>query len=195
MDCNLKNQYINTMLIKDIFRKIKYDINCDRIGPDVPFTHWRLYFKNKMLKLCKSKFYNFSEGAEIRPGAYIVGCSKIDLGKNVIIRPGCRFFAESNTHTVTITIEDNVMLGSLVSIYINNHRYDKSDTDIIKQGHYPTEPVIIKSGSWIGANCIILPGVTIGKNSVIGAGSVVTNSIPEGVVAFGNPARIVQKIR
>lgn len=182
------------MLIIELIKKIKYDLNCDRIGPDIPFTHWRLFFRNKMLSLCKKKFYNFSQGAEVRPGAYIVGCSKVDIGKNVIIRPGCRIFAESNSHDKTIIIEDNVMLGSLVSIYVNNHRYDKSNVEIIEQGHYPTEPVLIKSGCWIGANCIILPGVTIGKNTVIGAGSVITTSIPDGVVAFGNPARIVQKI-
>lgn len=181
-------------LFTEILKKIKFDHTIDRIGPDIPFTHWQLYFKNKMIKFCKKKFNKFSEGAEVRPSAYVVGCSKIQLGKNVIIRPGCRLFAESNTHDVSIIIEDNVMLGSLVSIYVNNHRYDMSKVDIIEQGHYPTEPVLIKSGTWIGANCIILPGVTIGKNSVIGAGSVVTNSIPDGVVAFGNPARIVQKL-
>ena len=183
------------MLIKDIYKKIIYDINIDRIGPDIPFTHWKLFFKNSMIKLCKQKFHKFSEGAELRPGAYIVGCSKIEIGKNVIIRPGCRFFAESTTNEKTIIIEDNVMLGSLVSIYVNNHKYDKPNLVIIEQGHNPTEPVIIKSGSWIGANTIILPGVTIGKNSVIGAGSVVTKSLPDRVLAFGNPAKIIRKLQ
>lgn len=182
------------MLLTEIINKIKFDSSTDRLGPDIPFTHWKIYFKGKMKKICQKKFNKFSEGAEIRPGAYIVGCSKINLGKNVIIRPGCRLFAESNTHHVTITIEDNVMMGSLVSIYVSNHRYDLPNVDIIDQGHYPTEPVLIKSGTWIGANCIILPGVTIGNNSVIGAGSVVTKSIPDGVVAFGNPARVYKKI-
>ena len=182
------------MIFVEIYKKIKYDLFTDRIGPDIPFTHWKLYFKSSMYKLCKRKFNSFSVGSEVRPGSYIVGCSKIDIGKNVIIRPGCRFFAESATHDVTIKIEDNVMLGSLVSIYVNNHRYDQSKVDIIEQGHYPTEPVIIKSGSWIGANCVILPGVTIGENTVIGAGSIVTSSIPDNVVAFGNPARVVQRL-
>ena len=38
---------------------------------------------------------------------------------------------------------------------------------------------------------IVLPGVTIGKDVVIGAGSVVTHDVPDGVVATGNPARVV----
>ncbi len=41
---------------------------------------------------------------------------------------------------------------------------------------------------------VILPGVTIGRNCVIGAGSVVTRDIPEGVLAAGNPCRVIRKI-
>lgn len=46
---------------------------------------------------------------------------------------------------------------------------------------------------WIGTNCIILKGVTIGDNSVIAAGSVLVKSVPENVLAAGNPARVVKQ--
>lgn len=46
----------------------------------------------------------------------------------------------------------------------------------------------------IGGNVCVLPGVTIGDNSVIGAGSVVTRDIPSGVVAAGNPCRVIRLI-
>ena len=39
-----------------------------------------------------------------------------------------------------------------------------------------------------------MPGVSIGNNVVIGAGSVVTKDLPENVVAFGNPCRIIRQI-
>ena len=52
----------------------------------------------------------------------------------------------------------------------------------------------IGSNVWIGAGAVICPGVTIGKGSVIGAGSVVTKDIPENVVAYGNPCRVIRKI-
>ena len=52
----------------------------------------------------------------------------------------------------------------------------------------------IEDGVWIGGGAILLPGVTIGRNSVIGAGSVVTRSIPENVVAVGNPCRVIKAI-
>lgn len=52
------------------------------------------------------------------------------------------------------------------------------------------DPVEIKDGAWIGGGVIILPNVTIGENTIIGAGSVVTRSIPDNCVAFGNPCRV-----
>jgi acetyltransferase-like isoleucine patch superfamily enzyme len=53
--------------------------------------------------------------------------------------------------------------------------------------------VIIEDDVWIGANATILPGVRVGKGSVIGAGSVVTNDIPEYSIAVGIPARVISK--
>jgi len=53
--------------------------------------------------------------------------------------------------------------------------------------------VQIGSNVWIGVNCIILKGVVIGDNSVIAAGSVVTSSIPENVLAGGNPAAVIKR--
>ena len=55
-------------------------------------------------------------------------------------------------------------------------------------------PVSIGNNVWIGGNVVILPGVSIGDNVVIGTGSVVTKSIPDNVIAAGNPCRIIRKI-
>jgi len=46
----------------------------------------------------------------------------------------------------------------------------------------------------IGGGAIILPGVTVGDDAIIGAGSVVTRDVPEGVLAVGNPCRVVRAI-
>lgn len=182
------------MLIIDIVKKIRYNIGADRIGPDHPFTHWRLYYKKQMLSLCTKKFKYFSQTADFRPGAYAVGCSKIEIGNRVVIRPGVMLFGESETLLTSIIIEDDVMMGSGVQFYINNHKFDRLDIPLIDQGYYTDEMIILKNGCWIGANAILLPGIVIGRNSVVGAGSVVTKSIPDGVVAAGNPARIIKKI-
>jgi len=56
------------------------------------------------------------------------------------------------------------------------------------------KPVEIGSDVWVGAGALILPGVRIGSRAVIGAGSVVTRDIPEGVLAAGNPCRVIRRI-
>ena len=58
-----------------------------------------------------------------------------------------------------------------------------------------TAPVIIGNNVWIGGNVVVVPGVTIGDNTIIGAGSVVTHDIPSGVVAAGNPCRVIRKLK
>ena len=55
-------------------------------------------------------------------------------------------------------------------------------------------PIRIGKRVFIGARCIILKGVAIGDGSVIGAGSVVSSDIPAGVLAAGNPARVVRPL-
>jgi acetyltransferase-like isoleucine patch superfamily enzyme len=47
---------------------------------------------------------------------------------------------------------------------------------------------------WLGSNVIVLRGVTIGDDTIVGAGSVVSRSLPAGVIAAGNPARVVRAL-
>ncbi|MFM5035280.1 MULTISPECIES: acyltransferase [Aeromonas] len=180
-------------MIQELFEKIRFDKNSDRLGPDCPFTHWRLYFKRSMRALCKIKFGYFSDSAEFRPGSYAIACSKISLGANVIIRPNSMIFADPREgEEGRVIIEDDVMLGSGIHIYVANHRFNLPHKNIIEQGHTPSKTVTLKQGCWIGANSIILPGVTIGYNAVVGAGSIVTKDVPPGVVVAGNPAKFIK---
>jgi acetyltransferase-like isoleucine patch superfamily enzyme len=182
------------MLFNDFIKKRKFDKKADRLGPDIPFTHWRLFFKKTMLKLCKKKFKSFGDSSEFRAGAYAVVCSKISIGNRVVIRPGTMLFADPHENGAGITIENDVLIGSCVHFYVGNHNFENPNMPIIDQGHTGSKPIVLKKGCWIGANVVILPGVVIGENTVIGAGSVVTKSIPSGVVAAGNPAKIIKHL-
>ena len=68
------------------------------------------------------------------------------------------------------------------------------DPELRRQGLQYNMPVRIGENCWLGAGAIVLPGVTIGDNTVIGAGSVVTKDIPSGVVAAGNPCRVLREV-
>ena len=90
-----------------------------------------------------------------------------------------------------MTIGDDVFLAPRVSIFTAAHPIDAGVRNrLLEYGR----PVTIGSSVWIGGNTVVNPGVTIGDNVVIGSGSVVTKDIPSGVVAAGNPCRVLRKI-
>ena len=68
------------------------------------------------------------------------------------------------------------------------------DTEQRNQGLEYALPITVGDSVWFGMGVLVCPGVTIGSDVVIGAGSVVTRDIPSGVVAVGNPCRVLRKI-
>ena len=90
-----------------------------------------------------------------------------------------------------VKIGDNVLIAPNVSIYAAGHPFD---TEERIQGLEYAFPVTIGDNVWIGGSTTIIGGVTIGKNTVIGAGSVVLRDISEGVLAAGNPCRVIRQI-
>lgn len=55
--------------------------------------------------------------------------------------------------------------------------------------------VKIGKNVFIGVGAIILPNLTIGNNSIVGAGAVVTRDVPANVLVYGNPAKIIKKVK
>ena len=83
------------------------------------------------------------------------------------------------------------MVGPNVTAATANHPID---ADLRSRGLQYNKDVYIGENTWIGAYAVIVPGVHIGKNCVIVAGSVVTKDIPDGVVAVGNPCRVMRQV-
>ena len=95
-----------------------------------------------------------------------------------------------------ITIGKNVLIAANVQIIDGNgHDVVTDDLAARVETSYAAQPVTIEDNAWIGANSIVLPGVTIGEGSVVAAGSVVVKDIPAGMIAGGNPAKVIRPLR
>ena len=115
-----------------------------------------------------------------------------DYGYN--IETGENFFMNMNCVILDgakVTFGDNVFVAPGCGFYTAGHPLDVERRNA---GLEYALPIRIGNNVWIGAQVCVLPGVTIGDNSVIGAGSVVTKDIPSGVLAAGNPCRVIRPI-
>src|ERR1700761_5276119 len=91
-----------------------------------------------------------------------------------------------------IKIGKDGLFGANVEIFDSN--FHDLHPERRKAGTQQMAPVEIGDNVFVGMSVKILKGVTIGSDAVIGAGSVVSSSIPAGVVAVGNPARVIRPL-
>lgn len=106
------------------------------------------------------------EATFINHGAYLMDAGKITIGSHCFIGPNCGMY-------------------TAIHAMLPEER---------NRGIERAKPIVLGDNVWLGGDVTILPGVTIGSNTVIGAGSVVTKDIPSGVVAAGNPCRVMREI-
>ena len=110
----------------------------------------------------------------------------VRIGNGCVIGKGSGIVAHER-----VEIGDDVFTGPNVYITDANHGYEDLSTPIGKQ-FAPSRPVMIGAHSWLGHGAVVLPGVTVGRHVVVGAGSVVTEDLPDHCVAVGNPARVIR---
>ena len=112
--------------------------------------------------------------------------AKISIGAKVGISGGSICAARE------VSIGDAVLLGADVMVMDTDfHPLHPSGRNASSASAVGAEPVRIGNNVFVGTRSIVLKGVDIGDNSVIGAGSVVTRSVPAGMVAAGNPCRVI----
>ena len=141
----------------------------------------------KKTALLKKMFAEIGEGCYIEtPFHANFGGAHVHFGKNIYANFNLTFV--DDTH---IYVGDNTMFGPNVTLATAGHPVLP---ELREKGYQFNIPIHIGKNCWIGAGSVILPGVTVGDGSVIGAGSVVTKDIPSGVVAVGNPCRVLRKI-
>ena len=138
----------------------------------------------------------FGKGFSSAPGLVIEvfgKSAKIEIGKNMM--------AYHNLHIgalESVIIGDDVLIASGVYISDHNHgsysgEFHSNPSEAPVKRSLTSSPVIIGNNVWIGERATILPGVSIGDGVIIGAGSVVTKSLPNFVIAAGVPAKIIKR--
>lgn len=151
--------------------------------------------------------YNQTRPTEGKKRTALLKKMLAECGENVYIEPPfhsnwggkhCHFgknvYANFNLTCVDDThiyVGEYTMLGPNVVLASAGHPILPELREKIYQYNMP---IHIGKNCWLGAGVIVLPGITIGDGSVIGAGSVVTKDIPAGVIAVGNPCRVLREI-
>ncbi|GAB2596228.1 sugar O-acetyltransferase [Streptomyces capparidis] len=124
--------------------------------------------------------------AHIRPPLYVDYGTHLSVGEGTFVN-----YNLTALDVAPIRIGRDCQIGPNVQLLTPTHplepgpRRDKLEA---------ARPITIGDNVWLGGGVIVLPGVTIGDDSVIGAGAVVTRDVPAGVVAVGNPARVVRSV-
>ena len=151
------------------------------------FNHTRPTEMDKRQALMKEMFAEIGEGCYIEPPFHANwGGKHVHFGKNVYANFGLTMV--DDTH---IYVGDYTLFAPNVVVATAGHPIGP---ELRARGLQYNAAVHIGKNCWIGAGALIMPGVTIGDNTVIGAGSVVTKDIPSGVVAVGNPCRVMREI-
>ena len=120
--------------------------------------------------------------------------STLAEGAKIVLHNGVGISGGSIVTSSTIEIGENTMLGVNCNIWGTDfHSIDVEERQ--KGVGVKSAPIKIGKDCWIGANVTVLKGVTIGDGAVIGTGAVVTQDVPANVLAAGNPAKVIKKLK
>lgn len=132
------------------------------------------------------------DDVSIREFAWVQVTSRLDdpgagltVGDKTYIGPHCVLGAGGG-----IRIGRQVLFGAGVQLLAENHAVDHDGP--VSDGGVTRRGIVVGDGAWLGNGVIVLDGVSIGDGAVIGAGSVVTRDVPAGMIAAGNPARVLR---
>lgn len=107
----------------------------------------------------------------------------VTIGEGTVVMPGAIINADTR-------IGKHCIINTKASI---DHECRIGDYVHIAPGVTMSGDVEVGECSWIGVGTCVKQGIRIGKNCMIGAGSVVVRDIPDNVVAYGNPCKIVKQ--
>ena len=150
------------------------------------YNHCRPNETQKMKQLLGSILGRCGQNVTVLPPFYCDYGKQIEMGDNVFINYNCVILDVCPVH-----IGDNTLFGPNVCLAAAGHPLHPLSR---RSGYEYGAPIYIGKDVWLGANVVVAPGVSVGYGSVIGAGSVVVKDIPAGVLAVGNPCRVLRTI-
>lgn len=153
-------------------------------------SHWTSYRLTRLrTQIVRRRFAAFGHGGTISFQTRILEPARISVGDRSSI---------PNTSVIDgrggLEIGNDCLLGFENVILTSTHASARTDVPIRAQGMFEKK-VIIGDDVWTGCRVVILPGVTIGSHVIVGAGSVVTNDLPDYSVCGGVPARVIRDRR
>ena len=128
----------------------------------------------------------FGTGSVIRPPLACDYGSFLHVGEHTFVN-----FGLVALDAAAIVIGDHVQIGPNVQLLTPTHPLDP---DLRRDGWEAAGPITLGDNVWLGGGVIVLADVAIGEDTVVGAGAVVTRDLPPGVVAVGNPARVIRRL-
>ena len=111
----------------------------------------------------------------------------LEIGYEVSLGPGTHIY-ESRAGMI---IGNNVLIAGGCLFSGTSHGMADNGVPMRRQP-FSAKPILIEDDVWIGMHCTVLPGVTIGRGAVVGAGSLVTNDLPPGMICYGSPCKPVR---
>lgn len=136
-------------------------------------------------EIIRRLFASVGENSTVNPVFWCDYGSNITAGDNFYVNYNCVIL-----DCAPVTFGDNVFLPQTAA----SIPQATPDAPTRNAGLEYARPITVGSDVWFGGNVVVLPGVTIGYGSVIGAGSVVTRDVPPGVLAAGNPCRVIRRL-
>jgi putative colanic acid biosynthesis acetyltransferase WcaF len=127
-------------------------------------------------------------GAHLAAGASVHNTARIDCPWNLRMGVCASVGEQAWVYALDeISIADYACVSQHAFLLTGTHDYDDPGFPLC------TRPISIEAGVWLAARCTVLPGVRIGAYTVVGAGSVVSRSLPAGMVCAGNPCAVLAK--
>lgn len=166
------------------------------IGPNV-----RLALNARLINLSEKSRARLPGDCVIRGVLKLEAGARLEIGRFCYIGDGVVISAKES-----VTIGESTLIAHGVQLFDNNtHPTSAAQRELqfrrmigYKDRNGPmvieSAPIAIGRRCWVGMNSIVMKGVSIGDDTIVASGSVVVASLPEGVIAAGNPARVVREL-